>query len=88
MIRPVIFRITWWSSFDKPSSTGYVSIKRGAYVRGGHEVVAVGIDVSAKRVWFYNSWGASWGLKGRFCLSWATLTRLLSEQGDCTVPIP
>ena len=31
---------------------------------------------------------AGWGVNGSFTMSWATLDRLLHEQGDGTVPVP
>lgn len=85
---PVIIGINWYDSFDAPDSSGYVSISKGASVRGGHEVVVRGIDPVAQRFAADNSWGASWGVKGSFQFSYATMERLLSEQGDCTVPMP
>ena len=35
-----------------------------------------------------NSWGTDWGNAGSFELSWDTMARLLSEQGDCTKCVP
>ena len=88
VLRPVITGINWYSSFDTPDSqTGLVSIATGATVRGGHEIVADGIDADQKLVWFWNSWGDGWGVRGRFCMSFDTWEQLLSEQGDVTVPM-
>jgi hypothetical protein len=85
---PVLFGITWYSSFDSPASNGLVAIASGAYVRGGHEIVGRGIDITSKLVFLDNSWGPGWGNGGSFCMSWATLDRLLAEDGDATVPVP
>jgi len=89
VLRPVITGVNWYSSFDTPDADGVVSIAPGAVVRGGHEVVADGIDAPNQLVWLWQSWGA-WGLNGtgRFAWSFATWERLLSEQGDVTVPQP
>ena len=87
VLRPVITGVSWYTSFDTPDRTGLVEIAKGATVRGGHEVVADGIDADNKLVWFWNSWGPEYGLGGRFCMSFDTWERLLSEQGDVTVPI-
>jgi len=87
VLRPVITGVSWYTSFDTPDRTGLVEIAKGATVRGGHEVVADGIDADNKLVWFWNSWGPEYGLGGRFCMSFGTWERLLSEQGDVTVPI-
>jgi hypothetical protein len=88
VLRPVITGINWYTSFDTPDpQTGLVEIAAGATVRGGHEVVADGIDATNDLVWFWNSWGTVFGLGGRFCMSYTTWEQLLSEQGDVTVPL-
>jgi hypothetical protein len=88
VLRPVITGIRWYTSFDSPDpATGLVAIAAGAIVRGGHEVVADEIDATNQLVWFWNSWGSSWGMGGRFCMSYTTWEQLLSEQGDVTVPV-
>lgn len=86
--RPVITGINWYSSFDHPTPEGLVSITPGASVRGGHEIVATGLDVDRKLVWFLNSWGPGWGKGGQFAMSWDDWDRLLHEYGDVTVPYP
>jgi len=88
VVRPVITGINWYSSFDTPDPTGLVAIDAGATVRGGHEIVADGIDADKKLVWFWNSWGTQWGLGGRFSMNFDTWDQLLHEQGDVTVPLP
>jgi hypothetical protein len=86
--RPVITGIKWYSSFDNPDpQTGLVAIAPGATVRGGHEIVADEIDADNKLVWFWNSWGPSFGVGGRFCMSFDTWDQLLQDMGDVTVPI-
>lgn len=86
--RPVITGINWYTSFDSPDpQTGLVAIAAGATIRGGHEIVADGIDANNQLVWFWNSWGTQYGLGGRFCMAFATWDRLLQEQGDVTVPV-
>lgn len=86
VVRPVITGINWYDSFDHPDSNGLVSISNGAQVRGGHEVVATQVLASEQLIGLWNSWGPGWGVGGRFFMSWATWDRLLSEQGDVTVP--
>jgi hypothetical protein len=85
---PVILGISWYSSFDTPAADGTVSIAADAYVRGGHEVLARIVDASAQVIGLDNSWGTSWGVDGSFRMSYATLERLLAENGDCTAPEP
>jgi hypothetical protein len=91
--RPVIFGVDWYEGFDDPDSAGLVKI--AGDVRGGHEILAAGIDAPGKEVWFVNSWGLEYGVAakglnvagGAFAMSFDTLGQLLHAEGDCTVPI-
>jgi hypothetical protein len=85
---PVIVGINWYSSFDEPDANGNIRLTRGAFVRGGHEIVMDELDVEGRRVGFTNSWGEDWGLHGRAYLSWDDFGRLLDEKGDVTVFVP
>lgn len=85
---PWITGFNWYSSMDVPDENGKVTITRDAYLRGGHEVEAFALDVDNRLIWFWNSWGPEWGFDGKFCMSWDTFARLLSEQGDVTVYAP
>jgi hypothetical protein len=85
---PVILGVSWYSSFDTPAADGTVSIAPGAFVRGGHEVVARVVDAGAKVIGLDNSWGPSYGVAGSFKMSFGTLEQLLAENGDCTAPQP
>ncbi len=87
VLRPVITGVNWYSSFDTPDVNGVVSVAPGSVVRGGHELVADGIDAPNQLVWFWNSWGTVFALDGRFCMSFSTWDQLLQNQGDVTVPI-
>jgi hypothetical protein len=87
MLQPVIVGTNWYESMFKPDASGTVSISPGSSVAGGHEYEVLGVDVEGKRVLCANSWGAAWGVHGLFWMSWDTFNRLLSEQGDVTVPI-
>lgn len=85
---PVILGANWYSSFDAPAADGTVSIASDAYVRGGHEVLARSVDTAGQMIGLDNSWGTSYGVGGSFRMSYATLERLLSENGDTTAPQP
>lgn len=87
VLRPVITGVAWMDSFDNPDENGLVNISVDAQVRGGHEIVAVGLDVPNSLVWLMNSWGPGWGKGGMFCWSFETWDALLKQQGDCTVPL-
>jgi hypothetical protein len=76
------------NSFDTPDPTGLITITPDATVRGGHEFLVRGLDVTAQVFNADNSWGVSWGVNGSFRFSWDTMAALLAQQGDCTVPLP
>lgn len=87
VIAPVCIGINWYDSFDEPH--GPLTISPGAEVRGGHELELSSLNVPAREVAGWNSWGDEWGdLAGQFVMSFDTLDRLLHEDGDCAVPIP
>ena len=87
-IVPLMFGINWYTSFDMPDANGLVTITPGATVRGGHEVLATELVADRQLIGFDNSWSMSWGLQGRFYMSFADADRLLGEQGDVIVPVP
>lgn len=85
-VGPVIVGVNWYEGFDNPDLAGKVKVS-GA-VRGGHEFEVCGVDVEARMFHAVNSWGTSWGKSGHFFFSFGDMTRLLSEDGDCTSFVP
>jgi hypothetical protein len=83
---PVIVGVNWYEGFDDPDSNGLVKVS--GKVRGGHEFEVVGVDMENQLFHAVNSWGTSWGKNGHFWFSFDSMTRLLSEDGDCTQLLP
>lgn len=83
---PWIAGMNWYSDMFNPDANGQVH-PTGS-LAGGHEIVADELDVENKRVWFSNSWGAGWGVNGRFFLSWDDFNTLLGQGGDVTIFVP
>lgn len=83
---PWICGTNWTDGMFAPDSDGRVR-PTGA-VAGGHEYVAEQLDVDHQRVWFTNSWGASWGVDGRFYMTWDDFGALLRRDGDVTIFAP
>ena len=81
---PVLIGIPWYDNMFNPDKDGFVYI--GGAVAGGHEVCVVGYDDEGKFIVFANSWSTSWGVDGYGKMSLSTLTQLLSQDGDVTVP--
>lgn len=68
---PFVFGFTVYESFESNSvsKTGVVNMpKKNELTIGGHAVMAVGYDDTAKRFIVRNSWGNSWGQKGYFTM--------------------
>jgi hypothetical protein len=86
MTGPVLFGTNWYDRMFNPDPDGRVRI--GGSLAGGHEIVAREIDAEKDRVWFDNSWGEGWGLKGRFYLTFDDFGTLLGQDGDIIVPVP
>lgn len=87
-VTPVLTGVTWYNSMFDPQPDGRLVVDFASGLAGGHEFVVDEIDVENQRVWFTNSWGASWGVDGRAWLSWDDWGALLKDQGDVTVFVP
>jgi hypothetical protein len=87
VLQPVITGITWYESMFTPTAAGECVISANSEIAGGHELELNKLVVKDQQVWFVNSWGSSWGVSGRGWFSFDTFERLLSEQGDVTVPV-
>lgn len=77
---PVGIGVRWLAGMMYTDPNGYIHAV-GSEI-GGHEVELNGIDTRAQCVIGTNSWGAAWGVKGRFKLSWDDLATLLDGDGD------
>jgi hypothetical protein len=89
-VAPGIFGINWMTSFDTPLPTGQCPLTAGATVRGGHEIQSFRNDTENQAIWFYQSWGPSWGGlgNGTFWISYQDLTSLFGESADGTFFVP
>ncbi len=68
---PFVLGFTVYESFESPAvaKTGVVNMPgSGEKVVGGHCVLAVGYNGTARTFLIRNSWGASWGMKGYFTM--------------------
>lgn len=80
---PLIVGTPWYNDMFNPDSHYRVHPTGG--VAGGHEYVLDGVNTTAKTLRFLNSWSDQWGYMGRFYMSYADFSSLLSQQGDATL---
>jgi hypothetical protein len=79
---PVVIGINWYSNFDTPRPKGneyWIGEGTLGTVRGGHCVCLYGASDKRQAFKLKNSWGQSYP---EVWLPYATLTRLLSENGE------
>lgn len=88
---PGLLGIPWYNSMFDPFADGQVKVDLASGMAGGHEILIdqLELDVTGVpyRVWFSNSWGPTWGLKGRGYVVKQDLATLLSNQGDVVFPV-
>lgn len=90
MGQPLMTGTPWLEQMDDPDDAGLVTV--GGQIRGGHEYSVVGYrrrgtvaDYSQDRVYCVNSWGVTWGRRGRFFMRVSDWAKLLEQDGDVTV---
>ena len=82
---PVLIGIPWYESMFTPQSDGRITVDTASALAGGHELLVREYDAVGDRVWVDNSWGLSWGVRGRGYFNGADLRTLLADGGDVTV---
>lgn len=82
---PVVFGTDWDRPMFTPDAQGFV-VPDGD-VQGGHCYVCVGDLISEGALLFQNSWGAGWGLQGRFKIRYPDVVVLLARQGEACASV-
>lgn len=83
---PVLIGINWYQSMFDPRSDGQIVVDTKSPLDGGHELEVTAFDAATGEYKVPNSWAESWGVNGYGYFTTASLTTLLSLQGDVTVP--
>lgn len=82
---PVVFGTDWYDGMFSPDGDGIVT--PSGSVAGGHCYACVGYHEAKDLYEFQNSWGASWGLKGRFLMHGSDAAILLGQQGEACAAV-
>lgn len=83
---PVLVGINWYNSMFDPRSDGQIIVDTKSGLAGGHELELNAYDAATGEYQVPNSWAESWGVDGCGYFTTASLTTLLGQQGDVTVP--
>ena len=83
---PVVVGTLWTYTMFTPDQTGLVSVGNINNVAGGHAYLAIGYNDKTQLVTLQNSWGKSWGLKGRFYMRYQDLDTLVKMDGEACTP--
>lgn len=84
---PVILGTNWTNQMFTPDANGLVTVGNPADVAGGHCYIAIGYNDKKKLITLQNSWGKSWGVSGRFYMSYADVDLLIKAQGEACTPV-
>lgn len=89
-VGPVCVGTDWYAGMTQPDAKGFLNTTGGK--QGGHEWLILGADrekhatdgtIGSFRM--QNSWSAKWADRGRAWVSFATVDRLIKQQGEaCT----
>jgi len=80
---PVVLGTTWYTGMFNTDAEGFVHPTGG--IAGGHAYLCTGYSHKRKAFQCTNSWGESWGIKGKFWVSEADLDKLVNQSGEaCT----
>lgn len=80
---PAVLGIAWYSGMYEPRGQ-YLEI--AGEVVGGHAIMCHSYNHPRREFKVHNSWGRDWGSNGAAIVSWDTMNRLLSEQGEAVIP--
>lgn len=82
---PVGMGTNWYYSMFEPNARGYLEID--GEVAGGHAWLAYGADLDKREVYGVNSYGRTFGRRGRFVLTFDQYERLILEDGEALAAI-
>lgn len=79
---PVVMGTSWYEGMsDAHIDRDQIARPTGA-LQGGHAYLCIGYSRVRRMYRCVNSWGATWGFKGRFWITEADMATLLSRDGE------
>jgi hypothetical protein len=81
----LMFGSTWYEDMFFPDSKGF--IRPSGASAGGHAYLCLGYSTTKRAFRFINSWGPSWGQKGRFWIHEEDVAFLLDDFGEACAPV-
>lgn len=84
-VGPAVLGCNWYERMFTPDSSGYLHPE--GEISGGHAIMIRGVNVKDRSVTVHNSWGPDWGKGGLAKMTWAAFGKLLSENGECVIPV-
>lgn len=85
LVGPSAFGTLWTSGMFYPDEDGFIRPTGSA--RGGHEVLANGVNMHEEKIRFKNSWGRHWGDGGQFWMRFDDVRFLLERAGGDAVTV-
>ena len=82
-IGPAVLGLPWHEGMFHPDGGWY--LRPVGAVAGGHCVLACGLNLAGGFYTVMNSWGSSWGNRGRARILRTDMARLLANQGEAVV---
>jgi hypothetical protein len=81
---PVVVGTHWYLNMSRPNrTTGLISAS--GRLLGGHAYIINGVDTKRRLFRIKNSWGRSWGLRGRAFISFNDMAKLIRMQGEVCI---
>jgi hypothetical protein len=96
--KPILFGINWYNAFYNPvmkksgnrnKEEAWIALESSdpqwGGLAGGHCIVGAGASDRRQAIELPNTWGRSYGVKGRVFIPYSAVTRLMGELGECAI---
>jgi hypothetical protein len=84
-IGPIVVGTEWTHGMFEPDAGGFV--RPTGEIAGGHCYLLVGDLPKEGALLFQNSWGATWGMNGRFKMKYADFAHIFQRNGEACAAV-